>query len=100
MLKTLEERYSEAVKQGDKVQTVKYKFLITPSHGYLIVPLSQVRQLQVKGIYLSKYSVVVGNKAYLEEDCDKWAFLDAKNLNKDSYTVVYGDFDKSNYPSI
>lgn len=51
----------------------EYKFITDPGHGWLVVPLAEVR---ASGAKISAYSYIRGNMAYLEEDCDAGAFTD------------------------
>ena len=50
-----------------------YKFISTPSHGYLRVPL-----MECKGLDISGYSYQDRLYAYLEEDSDARIFFDHK----------------------
>lgn len=54
-----------------------YRFISDPGHGWLEVPMAEVRSL---GILPSPYSYVSpdGQLAYLEEDCDAALFIKAK----------------------
>lgn len=56
-------------------------FLSTPSHGYLAVPRENVHYPTAQRIAReSDYSWNYGGTAYLEEDCDAPAFLDAAGI--------------------
>lgn len=50
--------------------TKPFTFYVTPSHGYLRVPLSLIDQS-----HYSQYSYVGHKYAYLEEDCDAGKFM-------------------------
>lgn len=51
----------------------EYRFIADPGHGWLVVPLAEVR---ASGAKISPYSYINGDMAYLEEDCDAGAFID------------------------
>ena len=53
----------------------KYTFIIDPGHGWLRVPLAEIR-----GLAISSYSFRDANYAYLEEDCDAPLFMRANGL--------------------
>jgi hypothetical protein len=55
----------------------RYIFHSDPSHGWLQVPVSELKALGIAG-QISPYSYVSGQYAYLEEDCDAGVFLGAK----------------------
>lgn len=55
---------------------VVYNFFHDPGHGWLEVPKSHLQLLLVHD-KISEYSYVLGDKVYLEEDCDMTTFLDA-----------------------
>lgn len=54
----------------------RFEVVSDPSHGWLAVPISLVREV---GVYasVSSYSFKSSEIAYLEEDCDAGLFLDA-----------------------
>ena len=60
-----------------------YVFITDPGHGWLKVPLAEVR---ASGATISCYSYIRGNFAYLEEDCDAGAFTDT--LVAGSFTIT------------
>lgn len=49
-----------------------YRFISTPGHGFLVVPLTDIRD---EGFDSTQYSYLNDVEAYLEEDCDAPAFL-------------------------
>ncbi len=51
-----------------------YKFYHDAGHGWLAVPIEEVRELNVK---ISQYSYIKGETVYLEEDCDAPLFMKA-----------------------
>ena len=53
----------------------KYTFITDPGHGWLRVPLAEIR-----GLAISSYSFRDANYAYLEEDQDAPTFMRAKGL--------------------
>jgi len=78
----------------------KYTFIVTPSHGYLIVPVDEVREAVKRGARISKYSVVVDDKVYLEEDCDAPAFVQTMDISSaDIESVEDNDFIAKMHPS-
>jgi len=80
-------------------KNLKYRFLIAPGHGYLIVPKVEVDQAVQAGVKISEYSSVVGDKVYLEEDCDAPAFMDWGGISTREIEFKYGDFASRLYPS-
>lgn len=56
-----------------------YRFIEDPGHGWLEVPVEEVRRLCIED-QISGYSYVskCGQFAYLEEDCDASLFIRAK----------------------
>ena len=52
------------------------RFVSDPGHGWLEVPMSTIRYLQIEN-RISSYSYRQGDVAYLEEDCDAVTFIDA-----------------------
>jgi len=57
---------------------MKYHFYSDPSHGWLKVTASEVRELDIK---VSRYSYTRGDFMYLEEDLDLTVFLNAKGIH-------------------
>lgn len=53
------------------------KFYSDPGHGWLAVPIAEIKRLGIGG-YISQYSAMKGGTAYLEEDCDAEHFLKAR----------------------
>lgn len=71
--------------------TKAYMFHTDPGHGWLQVPLTEVKAM---GIPVSTYSYKDDTFAYLEEDCDAPKFMKAlgeevaiyeKHSNRDSF---------------
>jgi hypothetical protein len=62
------------------MKNVKRTVYTDPGHGWLKV---SVQELQDLGIIhaISEYSYLHGHNAYLEEDCDAQAYLDAMYLD-------------------
>ena len=56
-----------------------YYFINDPGHGWLRVPKTELRHLNIER-KISSYSYQSKLYAYLEEDCDLKTFLDAKNI--------------------
>lgn len=54
--------------------TATYRLFEGPGHGWLEVPVSEV----TPDMHITRYSWIVGDKYYLEEDVDMWRFLTAK----------------------
>jgi hypothetical protein len=54
--------------------SISYKFISTPGHGYLRVPLAELKELGIAD-KISGYSGMDSKYAYLEEDCDAPLFL-------------------------
>ena len=67
-----------------------YKFFNDPGHGWLEVPIAELKALGIVG-QISPYSYRNGNLAYLEEDCDLGRFAAAKGWSRlpDSVVSVY-----------
>ena len=59
--------------------THKFTFHCDPGHGWLEVPFSMLRNLQIED-KISPYSYMKGKTAFLEEDCDLSTFLQAYRL--------------------
>lgn len=80
----------------------QYRFIADPGHGWLEVPVEELRALGiVQGISNCSYLSVDGKLAYLEEDCDLPAFLRAKigshYLSADSASCTDFMRDRTNY---
>ena len=60
-------------------------------HGWLAVPMDEIRPLLAAGVYISPYSYKSrdGRIAYLEEDCDLGTFIRAREAQQKPvrYTV-------------
>jgi hypothetical protein len=64
----------------------EYKFFSDPGHGWLEVPVAEVRRLGIAD-KVSAYSYRKGDNAYLEEDCDAGLWLDAKKAAGEEYKI-------------
>jgi hypothetical protein len=64
----------------------EYTFHADPSHGWLEVPVAEVRRLGIAD-KVSAYSYRNGDNAYLEEDCDAGLWLDAKKAAGEEYKI-------------
>jgi len=70
---------------------MKYKFFQDPGHGWVEVPIAELRRLKIDGD-ISPYSYRNGHMAYLEEDCDASAWIEAKrdlHTNNDSIVRTF-----------
>jgi len=67
-----------------------YRFISDPGHGWLEVPMDEIKRLKIED-KISSYSYRNKGKAYLEEDCDFSVFAAAKEKlgEKFEYTSVY-----------
>jgi len=81
-----------SLKQSPK--TINLAFHHDPGHGWLEVYYPLVKALNVE---ISRYSYRNGNLAYLEEDCDATAFLQAAETA--GFTVKIRDkyYDSSSF---
>jgi hypothetical protein len=59
-----------------------YNWITDPAHGWLTVPLAELRELGIAGD-ISQFSYMSTSKgvAYLEEDCDALRFIKAKGVD-------------------
>jgi hypothetical protein len=64
----------------------EYTFHSDPSHGWLEVPVAEVRRLGIED-KVSRYSYRKGANAYLEEDCDASLWMDAKKAAGEEYKI-------------
>jgi hypothetical protein len=55
--------------------TKKLTFHTDPAHGWLEVAIADIRELQITDL-ISGYSYVKGDRAFLEEDCDAYAYME------------------------
>lgn len=67
-----------------------YTFHYDPGHGWLEVPLSELRKLGIAD-KISIYSYMSGDVAYLEEDCDAPLFMGAAGISFDDTREVHTD---------
>jgi hypothetical protein len=63
-------------KIGNIGQSVRYRFIEDPGHGWLEVPIEQIKAFGIEG-KISGYSYKRNGMAYLEEDCDAGLFINA-----------------------
>ena len=66
---------------------MKYKFFQDPGHGWVEVPIAELRRLKIEGL-ISPYSYRNGHMAYLEEDCDFSAWAKAKRAAGEEFDIV------------
>lgn len=66
---------------------MKYKFFQDPGHGWVEVPLAELRRLKIDG-QISPHSFRNGHYAYLEEDCDFSAWAKAKRAAGEEFDIV------------
>ena len=59
-------------------------FHTDPGHGWLEVPVKEVRE---SGVPISECSYVKNDMAYLEEDCDATAYIDYLDKQNIAYTI-------------
>ena len=59
-------------------------FHTDPGHGWLEVPVKEVRN---SGVPISQCSYIKGDKAYLEEDCDAPAYLNYLDEKHIAYII-------------
>ena len=52
------------------------RFIHDPGHGWLEVPMADIKALGIRG-EISSCSFISGDNAYLEEDCDAGVYLSA-----------------------
>jgi hypothetical protein len=55
--------------------TKKLTFHTDPAHGWLEVAIDDIRELNIAHL-ISGYSYVKGERAFLEEDCDAYAYME------------------------
>jgi len=81
-----------------------YYFINDPGHGWLRVPKTELRHLNIER-KISSYSYQSKLHAYLEEDCDLKTFLDAKNIGTNgtweekqkAYKIFWDNHTKDKY---
>jgi hypothetical protein len=61
-----------------------YTFIADPGHGWLAVPVKELRDLGIIA-KISPYSYLKDGIAYLEEDCDLAVFFYAKKWTPEEY---------------
>jgi hypothetical protein len=66
---------------------MKYKFFQDPGHGWIEVPIAELRRLNVAD-QISPYSYRNGHMAYLEEDCDASAWAKAKRAAGEEFDII------------
>ena len=68
----------------------KYTFITDPGHGWLSVPLEDLKRLGIAD-QITHYSYMTHQRAYLEEDVDAGVFLQATGLDINSIPQTYSD---------
>ena len=66
---------------------MEYKFYITDSHGYLVVKHKELEELGIAS-KISPFSYKMGDKVYLEEDCDAYMFMNTYKEVKEDPMVI------------
>ena len=61
-----------------------YTYHNDPGHGWVEVPLTEIKRL---GLKISPYSYRWGPMAYLEEDCDYTLWAEAKRAAGEEFAV-------------
>lgn len=78
--------------------TNKIRFIHDPSHGWLEVPMKDVKALGIRSA-ISSFSFIDGDNAYLEEDGDCGVYFRAVERNgltpPDIVSVVVDHFDRN-----
>lgn len=64
---------------------MQYTYHTDPGHGWIEVPISELRRLKLKP---SPYSYKKGQLAYLEEDCDASDWAKAKRAAGEAFKLV------------
>lgn len=79
---------------------MKLTWICDPGHGWLVVPLEELRALNIVD-RISRYSYLKDGLAYLEEDCDASVYLKAINHNwlESNITHLNNDAPCRNFPS-
>ena len=67
-----------------------YVFHSDSGHGWLQVGMDEIRMLKLRNV-ISNYSYKIGNKVYLEEDCDASLFINA--MENMGYKLTYKHVD-------
>ena len=65
---------------------MQYKYFQDPGHGWVEVPIAELRRLNIDD-QISPYSYRNGHMAYLEEDCDFSAWAKAKREAGEDYDI-------------
>ena len=55
--------------------TKRLTFHTDPAHGWLEVAIDDIRELNIAHL-ISQYSYIKGDRAFLEEDCDAFAYME------------------------
>jgi hypothetical protein len=71
----------------------KYKFIADGGHGWISVPLEDIRRLGITD-QISRYSYMTHKRVYLEEDRDAGLFLEATEIDINSLPYRYSDYAK------
>lgn len=64
-----------------------YQRFEDPGHSWLEVPINHLKMLDVDQ-KISGYSYQHDGKAYLEEDCDMWVFMEAYKTKRGNYPEI------------
>lgn len=88
----------------DKTFLKPYLFIVTEAHSWLRVPLSELNELNISD-KITAYSYMDNLYAYLEEDCDLIAFIEAKErrnghsfgVERDACTVFVNNDEFSSF---
>ena len=65
-----------------------YKYLQSPNHGWLVVPLTEAHAFEFKeGTEFSRFSFQDESYAYLEEDLDMYRFLKERGEEGVDYVI-------------
>jgi hypothetical protein len=67
-----------------------YKFITDAGHGWLSVPLEDIRKLGIAD-QISSYSYITHTRAYLDEDSDAAIFLEAAGIDINSIPMTHSD---------
>lgn len=66
----------------------KYKFFHDPGHGWLQVPITEIKKLGLSD-RISGYSYIHKGMVYLEEDCDAGKFVRAVGRENIEIEEIY-----------
>jgi hypothetical protein len=69
-------------------RAIRYRYLVTPGHGYLLVNTDEVLENE---FIPTSYSFQRAGLTYLEEDCDMPAYIKLHNIDPLDIDTVYGE---------